>query len=135
VVNHTQKNFFRLATGPDSGDHVSDQLITFLAASFNLRSYHFRFGFAGTLIEKKRDSPIVQAMNYNSLQKFPFGCSCHFLGRDWIDSEGHSLLRKVLDISQIQLKKTNFIFMALVEQNKILPGIYAKGHICVFPSI
>jgi glycosyltransferase involved in cell wall biosynthesis len=128
VVNHTRK-FLQIGNRPIRVIMYPINLSLFSAASFN-EIIPFRLVFAGTIIEKKGIRQLVQAMS-TIAAKFPL-VELHAYGRDWIDSGGHSFLGKLLDIIPDQLKK-QIHFHGSVEQID-LPGIYAKGHICVFPS-
>jgi glycosyltransferase involved in cell wall biosynthesis len=128
VVNHTRK-FLQIGNRPIRVIMYPINLSLFSAASFN-GIVPFRLVFAGTIIEKKGIRQLVLAMS-TIVAKFPL-VELHAYGRDWIDSGGHSFLEKLFDIIPDQLKK-QIHFHGSVEQID-LPGIYAKGHICVFPS-
>ena len=128
VVNHTKK-FLHVGDRPIRVIMYPINLTVFAGAPFE-QMEPFRLVFAGTIIEKKGIRQLVQAMGA-IIDKFP-AAELHAYGRDWIDPAGHSFLERLLETIPDSLKN-HIHFHGSVEQMD-LPGIYAKGNLCVFPS-
>lgn len=128
VVEHTSK-FLKIDPRPVRVIMYPISLEVFSGADFT-QSEPYRLVFAGTIIEKKGIRQLCQAMA-QVVEKFPLA-KLHVYGRDWKDKSGNSYLEKLKESLNPELLKS-IVFHGPVEQ-KDLPGIYAKAHLCVFPS-
>jgi Glycosyltransferase len=128
VVKHTSQ-FLNLEPRPVKVIMYPISLQRFKPASFNT-IVPFRVVFAGTLIEKKGIRQLVQAMEL-VIAKFP-KTELHIYGRDWKGLDGKSYKEKLITYIPPHLKG-HFIFQGPVDQ-KELPEIYSKAHVCAFPS-
>jgi len=128
VVNHTQK-FLKIEPRPVRVIMYPIALHLFKPEPFE-KIIPFKIVFSGTLIEKKGIRQLVLAMEKVN-QKFP-KVELHIYGRDWKDLDGNSYKDKLLGFIPEALKY-KIVFHVPVDQ-KDLPSIYTRAHICAFPS-
>lgn len=128
VVKHTRK-FLKIGPRPVRVIMYPIALNRFKPVPFE-QIVPFRIVFAGTLIEKKGIRQLILGME-QVLGKFP-EAELHVYGRDWKDSSGKSYKERLYSHIPIKIKQ-KIIFHGPVDQGD-LPLIYAKAHVCVFPS-
>ena len=128
VVKHTKK-FLKISPRPVKVIMYPIALQRFKPVPFE-QIVPFRIVFAGTLIEKKGIRQLVLGME-QVLEKFPES-ELHIYGRDWKDSSGKSYKENLLSYIPVKFKE-RFVFHGPVDQVD-LPMIYAKAHVCAFPS-
>ena len=128
VVNHTKKLL-----------HIGNRLTSVIMIPIDLNLFSttnhndykpFNLVFVGTLVEKKGIRQLLMALEM-VVSEFP-ELELHVYGRDWLDSKGNSYLTKLKGNIPASLEK-HINFHGSVEQ-KDLPKIYEKAHLCIFPS-
>lgn len=89
--------------------------------------------FVGTVCEKKGVRQLIQSFPIVK-EKFP-NATLEIYGRDWFFPDGKSYIEMLqeIEIPKLESSAKDVHFRGSVNYNSI-PDVYAKAHVCVFPS-
>lgn len=89
--------------------------------------------FVGTVCEKKGVRQLIQSFAIVK-EKFP-NATLEIYGRDWLfpDGKSYTQMLREIEIPKLGSSAKDVHFRGSVNYNSI-PDVYAKAHVCVFPS-